>query len=54
MNQPDQRLRFWLFALDLCSALRVPTAVYLWCVGKASDATDWGPPLDRDPGRDPF
>lgn len=36
------RLRFWLWALDAVHALRLPRSVYLWCVGKASAATDWG------------
>ena len=48
------RLRFWLRALDVCRAMRLPTAIYLWCVGKASDATDWGPPRAREPGMEPF
>lgn len=49
------RLRLWLLALDVVDAVErvVPRAckrtrrrlraVYLWTVGKASDATDWGP-----------
>ena len=36
------RLRFWLAMLDLAHALRLPRSVYLWIVGRASDATDWG------------
>lgn len=39
------RLRFWLAMLDLAHALHAPRPVYLWLVGRASDATDWGPPL---------
>lgn len=46
------RLHFWLHAMDVANALGcfgAPRdsrrfALYLWCVGKASDATDWGPP----------
>jgi hypothetical protein len=37
------RLRFWLFALDVAQYLRAPRPIYLWIVGRASDATDWGP-----------
>jgi hypothetical protein len=36
------RLWFWLRAMDLAHALRLPHRVYLWTVCKASDATDWG------------
>ena len=36
------RLRFWLLALDVTFALRLPMRVRLWVIGKASDATDWG------------
>lgn len=38
------RLRFWLLVLDLVHALKLPRSWYLWVVGKASDATDWGEP----------
>jgi len=50
------RLRLWLLAMDLANVLRLPRPIYLWCVGKASDATDWGPPLDEieDHAREPF
>lgn len=37
------RLKFWLYALDLvfaCGGFGSP--LYLWVVGKVSDATDWG------------
>ena len=37
------RLRFWLFATDVvafCGGYGSP--VYLWCVRRASGATDWG------------
>lgn len=37
------RLRFWLGVTELFQTLRVPLSWYLWSVGKASDATDWGP-----------
>lgn len=36
------RLRFWLLALDVAHAVRASRCVYLWIVGRASDATDWG------------
>lgn len=36
-------LRFWLAMLDVAHAVRATRAVYLWIVGRASDATDWGP-----------
>lgn len=35
------RLRFWLRAVDLCEALHLPHAVWLWCLRRASNATDW-------------
>lgn len=42
------RPRFWLFALDVAEAVNAPVnaprGVYLWLVGKASDAVDWGVP----------
>jgi len=47
------RLRFWLTVLDIAHTLRLPRSWYLWIVGKASDATDWGPPVDAA-GGDPF
>lgn len=40
------RLSFWLCALDLAHAIRAPRSVYLWLVGCASNATDWGQPID--------
>lgn len=36
------RLRFWLAALDGAHGVRAPRPVYLWLVGRASNATDWG------------
>lgn len=36
------RLRFWLIAMDVTAALRLPHAVWIWCLRHASDATDWG------------
>ncbi|HXD04073.1 MAG TPA: hypothetical protein VN627_12280 [Novosphingobium sp.] len=36
------RLRFWLAAMDLASLMRLPRPIYLWCVVRASNATDWG------------
>lgn len=36
------RLRFWLFAMDVCEFMRLPQGCYLWCLCRASDATDWG------------
>lgn len=47
------RLRFWLAALDIAQALRVPRPVYLWLVARASNATDWGPPVDAPEGEWP-
>ncbi len=44
------RLRFWLLAMDAAFWLRLPHAAYLWCVGKASDATDWGEGADCGDG----
>lgn len=38
------RLRCWLLAMDalaFCGAFG--SRAYLWCVDKASDATDWVP-----------
>lgn len=35
-------LRFWLAMLDLAHWCRAPRRIYLWCVSRASDATDWG------------
>lgn len=41
------RLRFWLAALDALAAVGLfGSRPYLWVVGKASDATDWGDPGD--------
>ncbi len=34
-------LKFWLLMLDLASWANAPHCVYLWIVGRASDATDW-------------
>ena len=46
------RLRFWLAMLDVAAASRkyatypvtrsAQRKVYLWLVGRASNATDWG------------
>lgn len=45
------RLRFWLAALDLAHRVRAPRWVYLWCVGRASDAIDWGEGVEsNEPG----
>ena len=46
------RLTFWLCAMDLFHCLGCDRA-YLWAVGKASDATDWGEGADRGEG-EPF
>jgi hypothetical protein len=40
------RLRFWLAAMDVAHALHVASGrrligLYLWTVGKASDAVQW-------------
>jgi hypothetical protein len=49
------RLRFWLAALDVAQALHLPLPAYLWIVARASNATDWGPPLAPAPGgEDPW
>lgn len=49
------RLRFWLFVMDLANLLPRPRSgrVYLWAVGKASDATDWGEGAELGEG-EPF
>lgn len=44
------RLRFWLAMLDVDHAVRAPRVVYLWLVGRASAATDWGPGVERGEG----
>lgn len=44
------RLRFWLAMLDLADLLHAPRPVYLWLVGRASAATDWGPGAERGEG----
>jgi hypothetical protein len=36
------KLQFWLLALDMCNALRLPQSAYYWVLRRASDATDWG------------
>ncbi len=41
------RLCFWLTALDVARALRLPHGWYLWIVGRASDATDWSSGYDN-------
>ncbi len=43
-------LRFWLWALDVAEALHAPRSVYLWLVGRASNATDWGPAVEHNDG----
>jgi hypothetical protein len=48
------RIRFWLAMLDVAHALRAPLPVYLWIVARASNATDWGPPLDARDGEGPW
>lgn len=48
------RLRFWLAALDVAEALRAPLPVYLWLVARASNATDWGPPIAEQDGDRPW
>jgi hypothetical protein len=46
------RLRFWLLMLDAASWLDLHVgcpSLYLWCVGKAGGATDWGTiPNEKD------
>lgn len=48
------RLRFWLAALDVAEYLRAPLPVCLWLVARASNATDWGPPLGAPDGEGPW
>jgi len=48
------RLSFWLAAIDVAHALRLPRSWYLWIVAKASDATDWRPPVDPASDGAPF
>lgn len=43
------RLRFWLFVVDVANLLG-SQRLYLWAVGKASDATDWGEGVTLDDG----
>lgn len=38
----------WLLALDQAHAVGAPRWLYLWLLERASDATDWGPPLEGD------
>jgi hypothetical protein len=48
------RLRLWLTVLDILSALGLfGSPLYLWAVGKASDATDWGDGVEHVEG-EPF
>jgi hypothetical protein len=44
MARQRARLHFWLAAMDVAIKVRAPRRVYLWLVGRASDATDWGSP----------
>ena len=53
----DRRsLRFWLLAMDAVAACGgFGSRLYLWCVGRASGATDYGPALAPDDGSEvPF
>lgn len=44
-RQPvTRRLRFWLAMLELAVRIRAPRWLYLWFVGRASNAADWGEP----------
>jgi len=46
--------RFWLFAMDALAACGLfGSRAYLWCVGRASDCTDWGEPVEPT-GEEPF
>lgn len=48
------RLRFWLFAMDALAFVGLfGSRAYLYAVGKASDATDWGEGAKCGEGR-PF
>ena len=47
-------LKFWLLTLDVLAAIGLfGSRPYLWVVGKASDATDWGDGVDCGEG-EPF
>lgn len=51
------RRRFWFAVMDAANhAHGWCRDLYLYAVGKASDATDWGPPLpvERDAGKEPW
>jgi hypothetical protein len=43
------RLRFWLLAMDFAHAIGAHR-LYLFTVSRASDATDWGPPIEEPVG----
>jgi len=43
------RVRFWLLMMSVAfSTTGYGSRWYLFCVRRASDATDWGPPLTSD------
>lgn len=43
------RLRFWLAAVDLMAWCGLfGSRLYLWAVGKASGAADWGPEVTAE------
>jgi len=45
------RLHFWLLAMDVVAwGGGFGSKLYLWCVGKASDATDWGEAVPQQSG----
>jgi hypothetical protein len=48
------RLTFWLLTMDAFQRLGLfGSRPYLWAVGRASDATDWGHGFDHGEG-EPF
>ncbi len=52
MTMRKLRLRFWMLAMDVAYWLRADE-LYMYCVGKAGDATDWGEGAKRGDG-EPF
>lgn len=53
----NHRLRFWLFTMDVARVLfGFGSPQYLWCLRRASDATDWGDGADCSggTGEEPF
>jgi hypothetical protein len=38
------RLRWWLFCVDVVAVFASGSRLWLWCICRASDATDWEEP----------